>query len=187
MKKIVNEVILIPIGCVVGDKVMNHVCYADDLILISPSSSGMRRLLKTCSAYGISHDIIFNASKSVSMMFGGRSSPVALGAGDLVFDLNGVSIPQKRVARYLGYLINDELSDDDDITDRLKFIFSQGNKLIKFFSNCSKFIKVKLVKTYLSQIFCVHLWANFKKTKFFQAQKCLQLSNSKIVLGTQVY
>ena len=156
----------LPIGCVVGDKVMNHVCYADDLILISPSSSGMRRLLKTCSAYGISHDIIFNASKSVSMMFGGRSSPVALGAGDLVFDLNGVSIPQKRVARYLGYLINDELSDDDDITDRLKFIFSQGNKLIKFFSNCSKFIKVKLVKTYLSQIFCVHLWTNFKKQSF---------------------
>ena len=154
------------VGCAVGEDILNHACYADDLLLLSPSSSGMRKLLETCSGYGQTHDIKFNAAKSVSMVFRGRRSPLGLGGHSPALKLNGDTIPRKSTTRYLGYQLREDLSDDDDILNRRKFIFAQGNKLIKFFSKCSRLIKVKLVKTYLSQIFCIQLWTKFKRQNF---------------------
>ena len=34
--------------CMVGDKKINHLMYADDLVLFSPSASGLRDLLSIC-------------------------------------------------------------------------------------------------------------------------------------------
>ena len=57
------------IGCVVGALIVNHILYADDLVLISPSSRGLYRLLRECEKYGIEADIVFNATKSAVMCF----------------------------------------------------------------------------------------------------------------------
>ena len=48
-------------GCVFGDTVVNHFMYADDLSLISPSSSGFQQLLNICSNYGLDFNIKYNA------------------------------------------------------------------------------------------------------------------------------
>ena len=52
------------IGCMVGALLINHLLYADDLVLISPSSRGLHTLLEECEKYGLSNDITFNANKS---------------------------------------------------------------------------------------------------------------------------
>ena len=33
------------IGCVVGDFILNHLLYADDLVFVSPSSAGLKKLI----------------------------------------------------------------------------------------------------------------------------------------------
>ena len=38
-------------GCVSGDTIINHLMYADDLVLISPSATGMKELLCACEVY----------------------------------------------------------------------------------------------------------------------------------------
>ena len=53
------------IGCVVGDFILNHLLYADDLVLVSPSSAGLKKLIEVCDFFGEDNDILFNASKSV--------------------------------------------------------------------------------------------------------------------------
>ena len=35
----------LPIGCCIGENVMNHLMYADDIVLLSPTAKGMQRLL----------------------------------------------------------------------------------------------------------------------------------------------
>ena len=35
---------------------MNHSMYADDLVIFSPSSVGLRAILSVCEQYGISHE-----------------------------------------------------------------------------------------------------------------------------------
>ena len=36
------------IGCVISEIIINHIMYADDLVLISLSSAGLQILLNTC-------------------------------------------------------------------------------------------------------------------------------------------
>ena len=38
-------------GCVIGSSLINHLMYADDLVLLSPSVRGLSFLLSTCSQY----------------------------------------------------------------------------------------------------------------------------------------
>ena len=48
---------------------VNHMLYADDICLISLSSSGPQRLLNICDDYCKLHDLIFNAKKSMCINF----------------------------------------------------------------------------------------------------------------------
>ena len=43
--------------------------YADDLVLISPSSAGLCQLLLECEKFGMSHDVKYNAKNSAVMIF----------------------------------------------------------------------------------------------------------------------
>ena len=45
------------IGGRIGNIFLNHLCYADDLCLISLSSASMQRLLGICSKYAIDHSL----------------------------------------------------------------------------------------------------------------------------------
>ena len=57
------------IGRSLGGNIMNHLYYADDLCLISLSSSGMQNHLDICDTYAISHQLSYNATKSFSLCF----------------------------------------------------------------------------------------------------------------------
>ncbi len=40
-------------GCMIGNTLVNHIMYADDLVVFSPSSAGLQQLLNLCSDYGL--------------------------------------------------------------------------------------------------------------------------------------
>ena len=64
-----NNLINCSIGCKLGGKSINHLAYADDICLFSPSSSGLQKMLNICESYGKSHDLVFNSKKSMVMFF----------------------------------------------------------------------------------------------------------------------
>lgn len=43
-------------GCMAGAMVVNHLMYADDCVLLSPSSGGLQKRLSVCSRHGELHD-----------------------------------------------------------------------------------------------------------------------------------
>ena len=43
-----------------GDIIFNHVCYADDLCLVSLSSAGMQQMLNICNKYASEHCLLYN-------------------------------------------------------------------------------------------------------------------------------
>ena len=57
------------IGGDIGGKLVNHLCYADDICLISLSSVGMQQLLSICDIYAKEHDLLYNGGKSYSLYF----------------------------------------------------------------------------------------------------------------------
>ena len=56
-------------GCFVGAALVNHLMYADDLVLLAPSAAGLSLLLSACSYYGIEFDVKFNSAKSNVIVF----------------------------------------------------------------------------------------------------------------------
>ena len=57
------------IGGHISGQLLNHLCYADDLCLISMTSAGMQRLLNICKDYAEQQSLHYNGSKSFSMWF----------------------------------------------------------------------------------------------------------------------
>ena len=48
-------------GCLSGNITINHLMYADDLVILSPSATGLRELLCACEEFSISHDVVYNS------------------------------------------------------------------------------------------------------------------------------
>ena len=42
---------------------VNHMLYADDIVLFAPSAKGLKKLVGISHTYGCNHDIEFNHSK----------------------------------------------------------------------------------------------------------------------------
>ena len=57
------------IGGHIGEKTINHLCYADDICLIALSSSAMQQLLNICHTYSTEHSLLYNGNKFFSVCF----------------------------------------------------------------------------------------------------------------------
>ena len=89
---------------------VNHLIYADDLLLFTPTGKGLQTLLDCCYIYGCEYDVQFNASKSQIMYFVSRNanfaSEMTLGRTKLNFATS---------CQYLGHVICNDLSDEANI------------------------------------------------------------------------
>ena len=97
------------VGCALGKTMVNHLAYADDLVILSPSAKGLQKLLNICSEYGQEHDIMFNHKKTECMYFPVKGR--ALINVPKVF-LNLQLLRWVPKYKYLGTILTDDLSDD---------------------------------------------------------------------------
>ena len=61
-------------GCWSGEIMINHFMYADNLVLLSPSATGLRELLLACEKYSKEHAIIYNSKKSSVLICKNRAT-----------------------------------------------------------------------------------------------------------------
>ena len=52
------------IGCSWGGEISGALAYADDIVLLSPSTSGLRLMLRVCEDFASSHGLLFNPFKT---------------------------------------------------------------------------------------------------------------------------
>ena len=142
-------------GCKIANMIINHLFYADDLVLLCPSHRGMQELLETCEKYASENDIIFNTKKSVVLI---RRSKLLKNAIVQPFNLCGEKLIEVDEAKYLGHLITDDGKDEKDMTRACRQLYAQGNSLIRKFHMCTETVKIKLFVTYCVQFYCAHLW-----------------------------
>ena len=90
------------VGCCVGNVIIKHLMYADDLVILAPSVAGLSKLLRICESFGESNDIVFNQKKSASLYF----IPKMLKGANLpnVY-LNGVLVEQVDSVKYLRHFL----------------------------------------------------------------------------------
>ena len=92
------------IGGHIGGNLLNHLCYADDMCLISLSSAGLQLLLNICNDYADQHSLLYNGNKSFSMCF--KSKEIKFKRPVLL--LVDLEIPLVSQCRYLGITISEK-------------------------------------------------------------------------------
>ena len=148
------------VGCDLLGVCSNHLFYADDCVLLAPSPNSLQKLLNLCQEYADSNELVYNESKTKSMVF----KPA--GMSDLYvpkFYLKGSVLSCVDKQKYLGVYISDDQKDDCDISRQIKAVYTRGNILINKFKHCSEDVKVKLFTSYCTSFYCAQLWCHYRQ------------------------
>ena len=86
--------------------------FADDIFVFCPSVRGLQSTLDVCETCAESHGIIFNYSKTVCMTFKTKSAKSTVIP---LLTLGGQSVKSANHCKYLGFVLDSELSDDKKI------------------------------------------------------------------------
>jgi len=145
------------VGCYmyIGDIFVGALAYADDIVLVAPSASAMRLMLKICEDYGTEFSVIFNASKS-ACLFVSKGSRCYSTLPQFQLD----DKPLTFVSEYthLGHIITANLSDTSDIMLRKNSFYGKVNNVLCYFATCSPDIKFRLMRQYCCDFYGSVLW-----------------------------
>ena len=115
--------------------------YADDIILLSASVTGLQSMLDICYDYGRNHYLIFNSKKSVCCAFGSCSAIDNMKIGD-------VSIAWVRSFKYLGITFNSDSKHSIDIEIIKRKFYAACNSVLSHCKGNNELVKLHLVKSY---------------------------------------
>ena len=111
-------------------------------------------------AYGASHDITFNHAKTVCMYLSSKGN-CTLNSPLIYLNSQPLSLVPK--LKYLGSLIiQDNNSDDENMCRQRDNCYARSNGLIKNFYACSPVVKCDLFKSFCCNMYCSHLWCDYK-------------------------
>ena len=147
------------VGCMAGITFVNHLSYADDMVLIAPSRRALQALLNICSIYAYAHDILYNTEKSFCMVcwpkkFLFKFSPIFYLQSDALLYVDSY--------KYLGVMMNNNLTDDEEICTKIRGIYATGNMVIRKFAKCDMNCKILMFKTFFSSVYACGLWCSYK-------------------------
>ena len=147
-------------------------CFADDIVLLAPCASALRKMLSLCYTYATSHGLIFNTEKTQLICFRKCAHP---DPADII-EFNGVKLNFSDTVLHLGHLISFDLNDQEDIVRATKDINRKANSMMCFFGFSDPIVLTYLFKTYCLPLYGCILWSLSS-----HAIKHLQIAINKIL------
>jgi len=137
------------VSCFISLHFVGALAYADDLVLLAPTTSAMRKLLAICEDYAREYSISFDALKSkylVALPKNCRNTFKKV--NDYIFFIDGRMIDHIQPFSHLGHLITSDSDDGEDITMRKHSFVGQVNNLLSNYPlllNIINFMHIVLV------------------------------------------
>ena len=78
-----------------------------------------------------------------------------------VFTVNGGIIGESDKVKYLGHIICNDISDDDDMMRQRRQLYAQGNVLSRRFHMYSLEVKNVLFRTFCTPLYTCQLWSRY--------------------------
>jgi len=143
------------VGCYIGNVFVGALAYADDVALLAPTASAMRKLLRICENYGTEYSVVFNASKSVWLYFARRARPLY---GNVQFYIDDKEISFVTQYTHLGHVISADMNNRHDIMSRRNSVCGKLNNLLCYFWKCDPFVKLRLLRNFCCDFYGSYLW-----------------------------
>jgi len=157
----------------VGNMVVNHLMFADDICVFSRSISGLQCHLNICGDCASEHEITFDCTKTFGVLFCPKKYKQPPPSN--VF-LNGVRVQFFDQVKYLVVWINASLKDDDDIRRQVKSLYCAANKLRGTFDQCSPAVKSTLFRAYCMPMYACQLWSKYTQTSMKRLRAAYRLT-----------
>ena len=143
-------------GCYIGVNFIGALCYADDIVLLSPTVVGMKNMLLICEKYAKDHNILFNPVKSNAIIF---SKPKALyhKKSDINFEINQNVIPLVSKVKHLGHVLYDNAGGDIDVNYIMETFNKSVNMLLADMGHVPSTILGKLFISYCNSLYGIVL------------------------------
>ena len=156
------------VGCKLGLHSSNIIAYADDIVLLAPSFKGLQLLLDKASEFALDLELKFNSDKSKYMVFRRNKRKLITSCSLKICDNN---LEKVENIKYLGFTLNSNLRNNDDICRARRKFYSDFNSLIRKFNFASDNVKIFLFKQFCTQFYGGDLWfynkgANYEIKQF---------------------
>ena len=133
-----------PYSCKLGISQINIQAYADDIVVLSPSLQGIKKVLHSLNNHLSYHGMLVNVSKMEIMVFRKSKNPVACRA---TFSIGEFPLEQVHQYKYWGSMITSNLSEKQDIV-RLRHSFNRRvGMLYRKCHSIDQCLKLKLLNT----------------------------------------
>ena len=119
------------IGCFVGSNFVGALAYADDIVLLAPTASALRKMLAICDSYASEFHIVFNANKSKCLfLFPSTRRFLYNSLKSCMFFIGGKPIEFVDSFSHLGHLITNKFTDSSDVLKRRSDFVGQVNYML---------------------------------------------------------
>jgi len=146
-------------GCYIGIHFVGALAYTDDIVLVAPSATALRKMLAICEDYADEYCIFFNAAKSKCLVIlpnCHRSS--AKEFYGCIFYVANKPIEHVKSFLHLCHSFTSEFNDDEDIINgRSNFVRYTNNSLC-YFRKLHQFVQYKLFQAYCTSLYGCELW-----------------------------
>jgi len=116
--------------------------YADDLLLLSPTLTGLQSMFHVCDSYAKDHNLVFNVKKTCCAVIGKHRSVIRR----LV--LAEQAVPWTDRLRYLGVSFTCSNTLDVDVSPVRRNFYAACNSISARSRDTSEPVRVQLVKSY---------------------------------------
>ena len=127
-------------GCHINNIFLGCLCYADDILLISPSVSALQMMLNICDDVGKELAITFNPMKSSCIMFG--SGYAKYNPSSMI--LFNSELSWAKNLTYLGIVIKTGKVFDIDINQSRRKFYASVNSILERCKYASKIVKIEI-------------------------------------------
>ena len=142
------------IGCHIGNHFVGVFGYADDLILLSPSLTGLMDMIKICEDYALEHDILFNGKKSKYLIFGKDGKYKY----NHIIKVNNEIVERCEAADHLGHTLHTGNTLNALAEKGLNNLNGSFYSFMSRFKDCSATTMNKLFHQYCSSMYGSQLW-----------------------------
>ena len=160
---LLKQLRMLGLGCHMGGVWVGAAGYADDLILLAPSRSAMKTMLKTCEEFAEVHNLKFSTdpepakSKTKCIFMCGHNDPVY----PAPFQLYGCDLPWVVHATHLGHELHQLCDMEHDAKVKRAMFIENAVQIQETFGFANPPEVLKAVQTYAGNWYGSMLWNLF--------------------------
>jgi hypothetical protein len=172
IRELLQAIVDTRIGCNIAGVMVNVLAYADDIVLLAPSWVALQFLIDILDFNINQIDIVCNISKTVCMVFKPICRHKVVCDKFPAFMLSGQCLQFIDEFKYLGHILNNNCTDDNDIKREIRNLYARTNVLKKRFSKCSIDVKLMLFKSFCLCLYDSALWTTFNSGSLDRLKAC---------------